>query len=156
MVFAVTSLFSICYAQDCQLNEKLGPAVTIVTQATRIETARLKVIGAQDAQNNALRSTDRIAGYPIESTLMELKTSDEDKLVKLILDDKNCATVRQRCRNQYLLGLRFTKNKQIAEFALGMPCQQALWAFIVDDKIQYYGTVLGTETTQKVIAILQK
>lgn len=156
MIFTVTTLFSSSYAQDHRLKEKLSLVATIVTQATRIETARLKVISAQEAKDNALKSIDRIVGYPIENPLVELKTSGADKLAELILDDKNYATVRQRCRNQYLLGLRFTKNTKIAEFALGMPCQQTLWSFRLDDKIQYFGAVLGTETTQKIIAMITK
>lgn len=138
------------------MEEKLGPAIEVVRLATRVEVARLEVIDVEDAQNNMLTSNKRITGYPIEKMLGKLDPSDADKFVTLVLDSKSYITVRQRCRNRYLLGVRFTRGKELVEFSLGMPCQQAIWAFKECTEVRYWGAVLGSEATQKIEAILEK
>jgi hypothetical protein len=156
IVFAALVILPSCYAQDSQLKDQLSYTKTIVLQATRIETARLLVVNAEEAKSRALKSIDRIAGYPIEGELVKVNNTDVQKLVQLILDDENYGAVRQRCRNTYLMGLRFTSDTKIAEFALSMPCQQVIWATKADSKVDYYGAVLGTQAAQEIISILEK
>jgi hypothetical protein len=155
-VFAAFVILPSCYAQDTQLKDQLSNTKTIVLQATRMETARLLVVKAEEAKSYALKSTDRIAGYPIEGKLVKVNNTDVQKMIQLTLDDENYSAVQQRCRNTYLIGLRFTSDTKIAEFALSMPCQQAIWATKADSKVDYYGAVLGTQAAREIISILEK
>ena len=156
IAFAALAILPSCYAQDSQLKDQLSDTKTIVLQASRIESARLIVVNAEEAKSRALKSTDRIAGYPIEGEFVKVSNTDAQKLIQLILDDENYAAVRQRCRSTYLMGLRFTSDTKIVEFALSMPCQQAIWASKADGKVEYYGAVLGTQAAKEIVSILEK
>lgn len=101
----------------------------IVRNATQVEAGRMRVIGALQAQNAVFSSDTRILGYPVHGALQPVPPADASRLADVILDDASYTDLLRRCRNDYLVGVRFTKDNERVEFALGMPCEQGFFAF---------------------------
>jgi hypothetical protein len=103
--------------------------VDILRNPTLVEAGRMRVIGALQAHNARLSSDTRILGYPIQGALQRVAPADASRIADLILDDASYTDLVRRCRNDYLVGIRFTKDNERVEFALGMPCEQGFFAF---------------------------
>lgn len=156
LTLALISVLSSCYAKDVKEPDMFTSLSNIVQQAKQVDVAQLRIVNAESVISNALTSSDLIAGYPIQSQTKSLSQDDTKELASIILNPQHYADILQRCVNKSLVGVRFTKNKEIAEFAYGMPCQQAFWAFKVDGKVQFWSAVLGGENGQQLLKILSK
>lgn len=103
--------------------------VEILRNPTLVEAGRMRVIGALQAHDARLSSDTRILGYPIRGALQPVAPADASRIADLILDDGSYTDLLRRCANDYLVGIRFTKDNERVEFALGMPCEQGFFAF---------------------------
>ena len=135
------------------LGAMLGPdAVQIVEGATLVEAARLRLVSAEEQERTALRSDGRMAGYPIAGPRVVLPGADVSGLKRLLLDHQSYAWgLRIRCANSHFVGVRFVRQRQKVELALGLPCQQALWAFPAAGAVGRGGAHLGNSQTQEVL-----
>lgn len=137
---------------DTYVRAQLGPDATeVVERASRVLVGRLRVVSAEEAESASLKSADRIAGYPVDGDLAVLPREEARPLAELLLDPAAYVSGFRRCRNAYLIGLRFILGGKAVEFALGMDCQQALWAFASDRGPKRLGYSLGHEATGRVL-----
>lgn len=134
----------------------LGSTANIVEHHTLAKTARLKVVSVTESHKHALKSADRIAGYPATTKLETLTKEKSQQLATLLLDKNNYANIRQRCENRYFHGIRFSKDQEKAEVALGVPCNQLLAVFRKGTEIKWWGGVLGNEAARQVLTLLEK
>lgn len=143
------------YAQEPSLQQALGTAVDILQYPTQAEKARLKVVSVSESRQHALKTNDRIAGYPITGKLIGLDKNQSQQFTALLLDKNNYADVRQRCQNQYFHGIRFSKGREVIEIAIGVPCHQVVAAFRNGQETKWWGSVLGNEFAQQILVILE-
>lgn len=156
LLLTATSILSVAtsYATDITLRETLASAVNIIQLHTRTEMARLNVVSIAESQQYAITTSNRIAGYPFTGKLANLDKEKSQQLAKLLLDKNNYANIRQRCLNDYFHGIRFSKDQQKIEFALGIPCNQVVIAFHDGEVIKWWGGILGDDAVSKVITLL--
>ena len=134
------------------IRAQLGPrAVEVVDHATRVLIGRLRVVGAEEAERTSLEDTNRVAGYPAEGDLTVLSREEALSLANLLLEPTSYAKGLRRCRNSYWIGLRFVRGDAKVEFALGMDCQQALWAFATEQGPKRFGETMAKEATDRVL-----
>jgi len=142
-------------AQENLLQQSLGDAINIIASHTHAKTARLKVISVDEHRKNTFKSNKTIVGYPITEELETIDYKKSKKLADILLNNNNYAHgVLQRCKNKFFYGIRFTKNQQKVEVALGLSCNQLLVAFKEDEEIKIWGSVLGLAATKQVILLL--
>lgn len=153
-----SSLFlTTSYAQEPTLRQALGDAVNTVENHTLAEAARLKLVSVAESRRYALKTDDRISGYPIIGKLVSLDKEKSQQLTKLLLDKNNYAYgVLRRCKNYSLHGIRFTLGKQKVEVALGTPCNQTIITFKDKQITKWWGEVLGDKATKKVLMLLSE
>lgn len=121
----------------------------------KVETARLTIVSVDDVEKNIL-SANRIAGYPIAGELSTLAVGDGVDLARIVLDSGNYFEMWKRCANQSMVGIRFSKGDDVVEFALGVPCQLALWAYRENRGTRLWGEYFSVKATEKLTAILEK
>lgn len=143
------------YTQEPDLQTTLGAAASIVKHATRVETACLKTVAASESRKHAFKTTDRIVGYPITDPLKAIDSDSSQQLATLLLDKTNYADVRQRCANQYFHGIRFHRDHDLVEVAIGVPCNQVLVVFPAGNETKWWGGVLGTSSANKVLSLVK-
>lgn len=149
------SLFSTTgYTQEEFLRQTLGSTVNIIEQHTQAQYARLKVVSYKESNQLALKTDDRIAGYPVTGKLTAIDKEKSQQLTKLLLDKNNYGNIRQRCLNQYFHGIRFIKGSKKVEFAIGVPCNQVFVAFQVKNETKWWGSSLGNVAMKEVLGIL--
>lgn len=148
------SAFSSVYAQEKTLRLELGEAVEIVAQHTRAESGKLKVVSVDESRQHAFKSEDRIAGYPEAGKFINLNLKTSQKLASLLLNKNNYANIRQRCQNQFFHGIRFVKDQQKVEFAIGIPCNQVLVAYEEKGEIKWWGSVMGADAATEIFTLL--
>lgn len=108
----------------------------------------------KESNQLALKTTDRIAGYPVTGKLTDIDKEKSQQLKQLLLDKNNYVNIRQRCLNQYFHGIHFIKDSKKVEFAIGIPCNQVFVAFLDGDKTQWWGSTLGNVAMKQVLSLL--
>ena len=151
-----SSITTVGCANEPDLHQTLGDAVEIMQQHTAAETARLKVVGVSESREQALKTTTRIAGYPITGKLVNLDKNKSQKLAALLLEKNNYADIRQRCLNQYFHGIRFSRGQDVIEIAVGVSCNQVLAVFHIGKETKWWGGVLGDEAAKQIVALLNE
>lgn len=143
------------YAKEISLRQALGNSVVIIDNHTIAEMAKLKIMSVAESQQYAHTSADRFSGYPIIGKLKPLEKVKSQQLAKLILDNNNYVfNVLRRCKNHSLYGIRFKQGQKKIELALGIPCNQTIITFKDNEKIKWWGEVLGDKVTKKVLMLL--
>lgn len=130
-------------------------AVNIIKHHNRAETARLKGVSVEKTQRYALKGANRIAGYPVLGKLATINPHNSSRLAKLLLDENNYIHVLRRCKNHSFHGIRFSQRKQKVELYLGIACNQVGIVFQDNNKIIWWGSVLGNSVTKEVLSILE-
>ena len=157
ILLAYCCLFTVtCVAKEMDLRQALGNAVDVVEQSIKVEYAQLKVVEYEKSRKQALKTSDRIAGYPAVGTFANINSEKSKQLAKLLLDKNNYNNIRQRCLNKYFQGIRFIKNAQKVEIAIGVPCNQVVVAFQVGNKTHWWGSTLGKDTMEQILDLLPK
>jgi hypothetical protein len=107
------------------------------------KAAWLRVVAASEAERHALNAPDRITGYPVAGALRPVAPPDTTRLLGILFrDDSYDFDIRLRCANKRFLGVRFLAMAPV-EFALGTPCNQAIWAFRRTGKVERWGAILS-------------
>ncbi len=145
------ALSSSCATADTDLNKILTAANDVVNKATKVEVAMLKPATAESVMKNALRAPNTIAGFPIKGELKLLSVEKAKAIAQDILNSAHYADIMQRCVNDSLIGIRFTKGNTVVEFAYSQPCQQAFWAMNIDGKLNFASSVLGPDYSKAII-----
>lgn len=116
-------------ARSFRIRAALGEAAfASLVEAKTGYAAALRVIAVERAQQQALRGTDSIAGYPATSPLRPIAPAILERIVQSLGgDEKYVFNRRVRCANRELLGIRFAGTVPL-ELAIGVPCNQAIWA----------------------------
>lgn len=143
------------YAQEPSLQQALDTAVDILRYPTLTEKAHLKIVSVSESRKHALKSSGRIAGYPISGKLIGLDKNQSQQLATLLLDKNNYADIRQRCQNQHFHGIRFSKGQEVIEIAIGIPCNQLVAVFRDGQETKWWGGVLGNEFAKQILMILE-
>lgn len=129
-------------------------ALAIVRQASRVEVGPLRIVAADEAEARSFASENRIAGYPVDGSLVTLPPARAVELRTRILDPGGYAAPPEgRCRNETMVGARFTWGEGVVELALGVECRQAIWAFPAPGEPGRWGATLGQETTARVLPL---
>lgn len=160
LIFYLVLSFSGAYAKDNfktnNLSYALGDNENIIIHSTTAVIGKLKVSSAVDAQNNALKDNKLIVGYSIVGDTSVLNEKNKSKIIKTLLNNNNYISTHIRCLNKYFLGIRFLDDNHKVEFALGMPCQQAIWVFKKDNKTESWGANLTNNATKEVFLLFNK
>jgi hypothetical protein len=138
-------------AKAPRITSALGTEVVqSLVAAIGAEAAWLRVIPVGEAERQALGAQNRIVGYPIVTALRSIVPSDASRLLDvLIRDDSYDFELRLRCVNKRLLGVRFLVTPPV-EFALGTPCNQAIWTFKRADKTERWGALLSDKAAESI------
>jgi len=144
------------HAEQMSLRQSLVQTLDIIEKHTSAVTARLKVVSVAESQQYALTASDRIAGYPVTGEATNLDKAKSHQLALLLLDNNNYINIRQRCANQYFHGIRFSKDQQIIEVAIGIPCNQVLVVSPDGKKTKWWGGVFGDTATKQALQLLGK
>lgn len=132
-----------------ELEEHLSPrAIEVIELADRVEIGRLAVASAEEAERLSLRGLDRIAGYPIDGPVGQLDPQGADRVRRALRSPGSHSDVPIRCLNDYFIGVRFYQGDQRVELALGISCQQAIWAFPAGSGVGRWGARLSDGATQ--------
>jgi hypothetical protein len=115
--------------QTSQIRTALGTSAFDSLAASRKgEAGRLRIIPVEQAERQIFKEPDLIAGYPVDTHLVPVPPGEVSRIVALLVRDESYDfNSRLRCKNQSLIGIRFL-GTQIVELAIGMPCNQAIWA----------------------------
>lgn len=124
----------------------------IVSKAEKIEIAKLKTATAESTRKNRF-SKNTIAGYPIIGKVATVNKTKMQDIDGVILNPENYANLLQRCENNVLYGIRFSKGTDVAEFAYSQPCMQAQWVVKIKGNIMTYGGVLGPAFSKVILAL---
>ena len=129
--------------------------ITTIHAATKIVVAKLKPVSAENAHSTSLKSLDRMAGYPVTGNAV---TSDKPsaQLKKLLLDERAYNNALIRCANTEFYGMRFLADNQFIEIAVGLPCNQIIWAYQRESQIERWGGILNKEIADEIISILKE
>jgi len=147
-------IIPVSHATDNTLRQTLAGAANIIEHPTQVKYSRLKVVSYKKSNQLALKTTDRISGYPITGKLADIDKEKSQQLAKLLLDKNNYSNIRQRCLNQYFHGIRFIKGEKTVEFAISAPCNQVIVAFQDDAETKWWGSSLGNEAMKQVLGLL--
>lgn len=129
-------------------------ALAVVRQASRVWVGPLRIVSADEAEAESLASAERIAGYPVDGSLVQLPPAQLVELRTRLLDAGGYATPAEgRCRNETMVGARFVRGEGVVELALGVECRQAIWAFPEPGGTGRWGATLGQETTARVLPL---
>lgn len=131
--------------QSNSFTNQVGNKTNIVNTTATIEIAKLKVINAATATKNIFNSNKNIVGYPVIDKTSLLNTQHKEKLIKILTNNKSYISLRNRCKNSHFIGIRFSKTKEKIEFALGIPCNQAIWAIATEKQPNVWGAVLNND-----------
>jgi len=105
-------------------------------------------------QEQAIRPT-LSQRYPATTALRSVSTSDVSKLINALVRDASYDfDIRQRCVNKGFIGVRFLTTPSV-DFALGTPCNQAIWEFSGTEKTQRWGAVLTNSAAAIVRSVLE-
>lgn len=130
-------------------------ALAVVREASDVRVGSLRIVSADEAEAESLASADRIAGYPVDGELESLPPARAVELRTRLLDPGGYAAPAEgRCRNETMLGARFTRGEGVVELALGVECRQAIWAFPQPGEPGRWGATLGQETTARVLPLV--
>jgi hypothetical protein len=115
--------------QTSQINAALGTSAFDSLVASReAEAATLRIIPVERAERQIFKGPDFIAGYPVTTHLSPVPSAEVSRIIALLVRDENYDfNGRLRCKNRSLLGIRFL-GTQTVELAIGIPCNQAIWA----------------------------
>lgn len=138
-----------------ELHAALEDDIAIIRNADQVTVGRLNPIAVSDAQANMLKNDETISGYPIVGQIRNLKEQEKTKIIELVLNEKNYLSTRIRCKNEFFIGLRFTRNSEKTEMALGFPCQQVIWAHRVDSEVRAWGAVMDDDATNAIRQIFE-
>lgn len=154
-LFALIS-FLICLPAQAEqgLMDVLGKTASVIQKDNITKIAVLEVIGAETAQQNALKKANTIAGYPIAKPLLLMSDEKSEALVGLLLNQENYSDRTKRCANSTFYGVRFTHNNSIVEFALGAPCNQILAVFNGGESTQRWGKTFSKSAAKNLINLL--
>lgn len=141
-------------AEPEDVRRALGGWVDAIVEASRTDTARLRVVAADEA-DAALGVPDRIAGYPLRERLRRVDPERARRIRELLLDPARYSDVVLRCRHAALIGVRFTSAQGTIDLALGTNCPTALWAFPSPaGPVERWGGVLTDSTAREVLRLL--
>jgi len=156
-IFVCTAFLSLStsYADEKSITDVLGTSAEIIKKQTSTKIAKLRTVSVEESRQNALKTNNRIAGYPLTSAMMSLNKTQSTQLAKLILDSNNYANIRQRCLNRFFNGIRFIKDDKIIEVAIGVPCNQLLLVFKDSKNNKWWGGTLGNSAAEKTKEIFQ-
>ena len=126
-------------------------ATNLVRNAIKAEHGRMNVIAARLAESKRF-SNGHVLGYPIKGALAPVSDPTTAAIVSLLLADDSYAwgTVR-RCKNDKFVGLRFGQGSSAVEFALGMPCAQALWLYRAGRGSQVSGAIMSDAAVKRLL-----
>jgi hypothetical protein len=143
-------------APASRIRRELGDvAVAIVEHADTAGAARMKVIAAARAEEEAMTSDALIGGYPIEAPLVQLDADARARLLRRILDDASYDyQTARRCANDYFVGVRFQRGQERVEFNLGVGCMQAFWSVRDGGEIRREGALLTDPAAEAVLRLL--
>jgi hypothetical protein len=114
----------------------------------------LRVRPAVEAEQATLSSAQRVVGYPVTGKLVAIDREKTGRLIEILLrDDSYSFGRRMRCANQRLIGIRFLDGG--AEFAIGVPCYQAFWAFRRNGRVERAGEAFSEAATEAIKAIVR-
>lgn len=129
----------------------LESAANAIGQSNNIEMAKLQVTSFESARNLALKNKTEIIGYPISGTVLTPPSDKNAYLKNILLNKGNYIKVRARCKKEHFIGLRFNSAEdKIVEFALGVPCNQALWGINVSGKTVFWGSTLNSDSSNEI------
>lgn len=153
-ILIAPSLFNNACALEGDANTPhhfLESAAKIVGQSSYIEMAKLQVTGFESARKLALKNKTEIVGYPISGAVRTPPSDKNAYLKNVLLNKENYIEVRARCKNEYFIGIRFNSaENKIAEFALGFPCNQALWGIKVSGETVFWGSTLNSDSANEI------
>ncbi|VAW64579.1 hypothetical protein MNBD_GAMMA09-946 [hydrothermal vent metagenome] len=132
-----------------------------IKSSGQIEVARLKVIDAVTARKNLRKYNTSIAGYPVDQHLSALTTEERALVFKVLLNHTSYSSRLVRCKNNYFIGFRFSgqatnKAHGKIEFALGIPCNQAIWAIPSGAENILLGSILKKDSARQITDIFSK
>jgi len=128
--------------------------VALIENATRVEVGHMQTNTARDAERQTLLTGNRIMGYRITGRLRALSDDDARTFTDRALDDASYTSTVARCANESWIGARFTNNSQKVELAIGLPCNQALWASSSEGHVSRWGANLTPEAAQALSAMI--
>ena len=129
-------------------------SVKLLLGSRGAEVGWLRVRPALEAEQATLSSSQRVVGYPPTERLVAVDREKAGRLTELLLrDDSYSFGRRMRCANQRLIGMRFLDGG--AEFAIGVPCYQAFWAFRRDGRVERSGEAFSKVATEAIKAIVR-
>ena len=143
MLFIIFSITTACTAQELEFNEFLGDSDNIIRQSIQVQSARVSIVGVEEAKKQMLKNNNTLAGYPIIGSLKTLKELTSKKLANILLVKKNYSNIRQRCLNKKMQGVRFTGLQSNIEVVIGLPCNQIIFTLVRNSEVKYWGGVLG-------------
>ena len=126
--------------------------VALAENAARVDIARLQMNTARDAERQTLLTANRIMGYRLDGRIRQVAPEAAQPLTELVLADSSYTAATARCANESFVGIRFTNNNQKVEFALGLPCNQALWGSMTDGRVTRWGANMTPEAAAQVVA----
>jgi hypothetical protein len=127
--------------------------VKLLLESRGAEVGWLRVRPALEAEQVTLSSPQRVVGYPPTGKLVAVDREKAGRLIEILLrDDSYSFGRRMRCANQRLIGMRFLDSG--AEFAIGVPCYQAFWAFRRHGKVERAGEAFSEAATEAIKAIV--
>lgn len=148
-------ILSTSYAQEAHsLQETLGKTAAIIEHHTCAETTKLLVASVAESRQNAFKSNDHIAGYPTQGKLQSLNKANSNQLANLLLDNNSYVNIRQRCANQFFHGIRFSRENEIVEVAIGVPCDQVVVVFKDGKETKWWGGTLGKAISTQILSLL--
>ena len=129
-------------------------SVKLLLGSRGAEVGWLRVRPAVEAEKATLSSPQRVVGYPPIGKLVAVDREKAGRLIEILLrDDSYSFGRRMRCANQRLIGMRFLDSG--AEFAIGVPCYQAIWAFRHDGRLDRAGEAFSEAATESIKAIVR-
>ena len=148
----VLTAFCLCagsHAEQGGLAESLGINVQILERGNDPEIAKLGIVSVDESRDQAFKSADRIAGYPIKKSVEIISTYSVKDFVSLILNPNSYTNIRQRCKNESLKGIRFAEDGSVVEMAIGEPCNQIVVAYKIENKTLWWGGTLHEDAAEQ-------
>ena len=143
------------YAEEVSLKKALdNKALFTLLHHDNGKAGNLSIVSVAESQENALNSSDRLAGYPIIGTLQGLEKEKSLQLANIFLDDSNYVYLNKRCANQAFNGIRFTSGNNKVEVVIGTPCNQVLVVSKQEGETHWWGGILDGAATEKVLMLL--
>jgi len=128
-------------------------SVNLLLESRGAEVGWLRIRPAMEAEKATLASPHRVVGYPTIGKLVAVDREKARRLIEILLRDHSYNFgLRMRCANQRFIGMRFLDSG--AEFAIGVPCYQAIWAFRRDGRTERSGESFSEAATEAIKAII--